>query len=75
MIRQDFTGWNRAHKGAYLKGAKAQQAGDPISSCPYNDYRKPSGKLSWSRSFITAWQDGWRDAAAEASKQQPTEGG
>ena len=54
-----FDGWNRAHKGAWLKGAKAATAGEALAACPYEDHRKPSGMLSWSRAYIRAWQDGW----------------
>lgn len=55
--------WNRAHLGAFKKGVFAHQAGQPREACPYNDLREPSGRLSWSRSFIRAWQDGWLWAA------------
>jgi ribosome modulation factor len=36
--------------------------GRGIDDCPYQNKRKPSGKLSWSRSFISAWRDGWQYA-------------
>lgn len=61
-MEDKFRGWNKALIGAYKKGAKAKQDGLLITDCPYEDHRKPSGKLSWSRSFIRAWQDGWREA-------------
>jgi len=61
MNEDKFRGWNRAMVGAYKKGHKAKNEGHPISACPYEDIRKPSGKLSWSRAFIRAWQDGWFD--------------
>jgi len=48
--------------GAYRKGLAANISGDPITSCPYEDKRKPSGKLSWSRAFQNAWRDGWQHA-------------
>lgn len=50
---------NRALEGAYYKGIYAALAGEPQSSCPYLDKRKPSGLLSWSRAFQNAWRDGW----------------
>ena len=53
--------WNRAHRGAYMKGRCAALEGKSLNDCPYEDLRKPSGKLSWSRSFITAWRDGFKD--------------
>jgi len=65
MAEDKFKGWNRALVGAYKKGAAARAAGEPETSCPYKDYRKPSGKLSWSRSFINAWRDGWREYKGE----------
>jgi hypothetical protein len=57
-----FNRWNRAHQGAYRKGVRAFQAGEPLAACPYDDKRKWRGTLTWSRSFIAAWCDGWRDA-------------
>jgi ribosome modulation factor len=63
-----FDRWNRAHRGAYKKGVAAYHAGDHlIHGCPYKDKRKESGRLSWSRSFICAWEDGWRDARSQAA--------
>ena len=52
---------NRAMAGAWRKGRAAAERGDPIESCPYVDRRKTCGRLTWSRAFITAWEDGWRD--------------
>lgn len=57
-----FENWNRAMRGAYLKGVHARLAGKSLATCPYEDHRKPSGRLSWSRAFINAWCDGWRAA-------------
>lgn len=48
-------------RGAYLKGRRAFERGEPITACPYRDRRTWSGRLTWSRAFITAWKDGWRD--------------
>ena len=45
--------------GAFKKGVRAHQAGEALAACPYDDKRKPNGRLSWSRAFITAWTDGW----------------
>ena len=59
-LPSDAYRWNRAIRGAFKKGILAQQAGDPIEACPYDDIRKPDGRLSWSRSFVLAWRDGWR---------------
>lgn len=61
-IPAGFEKWNPALRGAYRKGYEAASAGLPITACPYEDKRRPSGGLSWSRSFISAWCDGWRDS-------------
>jgi len=58
-LPSDSHRWNRALLGSFKKGMVAHQNGQPIESCPYRDRRKPDGRLSWSRSFIRAWQDGW----------------
>lgn len=60
-LPRDIERWNRAMRGAYMKGRRAYLAGQQLADCPYEDKRKPSGGLSWSRSFITAWVDGFRD--------------
>jgi len=62
-LPSDSCRWNKAMLGAFQKGIAAHQAGLPIESCPYEDLRKSDGRLSWSRSFITAWVDGWRHSA------------
>lgn len=61
-LPQGFMQWNRALRGAFLKGMYARLADESRGSCPYQDRRKPSGGLSWSRSFISAWRDGWEYA-------------
>ena len=58
--------WNKALLGSYKKGVLACRNGLPITACPYRDKRTPNGRLSWSRSFITAWRDGWRDEEKRA---------
>jgi hypothetical protein len=55
--------WNRAIRGAFVKGIVAHQNGQPVEACPYGDKRKPDGRLSRSRSFASAWRDGWRWSA------------
>lgn len=60
MIKPDgFDNWNPAWRGAYRKGWEASAAGQPYTACPYRDKRKWNGRLTWSRAFIAAWQDGW----------------
>lgn len=60
-----YDNWNRAHRGAFMKGYRAFINGEAITESPYNDKRKDSGGLTWSRSFHTAWVDGWRWAEKE----------
>ncbi|EKY4113700.1 TPA: hypothetical protein ACGW3M_000960 [Pseudomonas aeruginosa] len=62
-----FQSWNRSMQGVYRKGVLAFLAGQDISACPYEDKRKDDGRLSWSRSYITAWRDGYRDAERHAA--------
>lgn len=63
MIKPDgFDKWNPAIRGAYRKGYEASQAGQPYTACPYEDKRKSDGRLTWSRAFARAWEDGWSDA-------------
>ena len=57
----EMQSWNPAMRGAYMKGAYAAEAGQPLDSCPYKDKRKEDGRITWSRAFRYAWQDGWRD--------------
>jgi hypothetical protein len=59
-LPHDSYRWNKAILGAFKKGVASNQSGLPITACPYQDKRTPSGRLSWSRSFISAWVDGWR---------------
>lgn len=68
----NFDDWNPALRGAFMKGARAQEAGDPESACPYRDRRTSRGAITWSRSFIIAWLDGWR--AAQQAQGQGGEG-
>jgi ribosome modulation factor len=64
-LPSNFLRWNRALRGAFLKGAAAHLAGENLGACPYDDKRKPSGRLSWSRAFRNAWRDGWEYARAD----------
>jgi ribosome modulation factor len=59
-----FEKWNPAMRGAFKKGMQAQKDGAQKEACPYKDKRKPDGRLSWSRSFMAAWRDGWEWAAS-----------
>lgn len=53
--------WSKAILGAFKKGAIAQRSGLPRSAALlYSNTRKPEDRVSMSRSFIAAWQDGWR---------------
>ncbi len=64
-LPHNFHRWNRAHQGAYRKGVLAYRQGVALGDCPYGDIRKPSGGLSWARSFQSAWRDGWRGERAQ----------
>lgn len=68
----NLNGVNRALKGAIRKGIMAGLLGEPLSSCPYADKRKPSGKLSWSRSFQNGWRDGWEYATKDPEQARIT---
>ena len=59
--------WNRAHRGAFLKGFNCFFDGININQSPYVDIRKGGGGLTWSRSFHAAWVDGWRWAEKESN--------
>lgn len=64
-----FDSWNRSLQGAYRKGVLAGLDGKTMQDCPYKDKRKHDGRLSWSRSFITAWLDGlWHAQAHQKAK-------
>jgi ribosome modulation factor len=63
-----FETWNRALRGAYRKGHETGLNGLAATSCPYIDKRKQSGRLTWSRGFITAWHDGWK--AGDGQRKQ-----
>lgn len=67
-----FSNWNRSLQGAYRKGAVAYLESKSLSNCPYEDKRKDDGRLSWSRSYITAWTDGYRDAEKHQVSQSVT---
>jgi len=55
-------------EGAERKGRKAFEEGKPITACPYRDNRTYYGAVTWSRSFITAWRDGWKAAQKESNE-------
>ena len=51
-----------ALEGAERKGREAYRAGKKESDCPYEDKRGHwHNMITWSRAFITAWLDGYRD--------------
>lgn len=65
-LRQRYP--NSAHLGAYWKGyhAGAESLRGIVRSCPYIDYRKKDGRLTFSRSFRRAWFAGLDDAMKDA---------
>lgn len=58
----NFSSWNRAMRGAYARGYRDSMAGVPIHQCPYQDTRKWDNRITWSRAFARAWEDGWQAA-------------
>lgn len=49
------------------KGRQGRRDGLAIGANPYPDTRTGRGAITWSRSFLRAWADGWREADKEAS--------
>lgn len=68
-LPMNFESWNPAMRGAYMNGRRAFASGQGLDSCPYRDIRKPNGRISWSRAFIRAWEDGWVDAKSKQEIQ------
>ena len=56
--------------GAFQKGMAAYQNGQSITDCPYEDHRKPDGRLSWSRAFRNTWRNGWQWAAQQSAAKE-----
>lgn len=50
---------------AMRKGRIAALAGEPEGACPYEDKRKPDGRLTFSRAWRNAWLAGHRAALRE----------
>lgn len=59
---------NRAHQGAYNKGAQAAMDGKSIDSCPYNDVRNGMNRVTFSRAFRKEWLKGYRSVPAVADR-------
>lgn len=55
-----FATWNKALQAAFRRGWRARLAGLAFEACPYVDRRKYDGRLTWSRAFRSAWQEGFR---------------
>lgn len=49
---------------AYRKGWKAARDGRSEIHCPYGDNRTRHGAITWSRGYIRAWLEGFRDERA-----------
>lgn len=73
-LPSNFDSWNPAMRGAYLKGRRAWAEGLRIEACPYRDKRKDCGRLTWSRAFIRAWEDGFNDGARYDMRAEGEEG-
>ena len=54
-----FQFWGPAFRGAFMKGYRAAMSGEAKDSCPYLDMRNDENRITWSRAFISAWEDGW----------------
>lgn len=61
MIREPegYSKWNPSMRGAFRKGYDAQKDGAGMDECPYKDKRTDTGKITWSRAYMSAWRDGW----------------
>jgi len=56
-----------AHRAAWRKGYAAHRSGVPLSKCPYIDHRTTYHEgVTFSRSYIAAWERGWNASAAGA---------
>lgn len=49
---------------AWLEGAQAMRAGDPILACPYGTDREFTGR---------AWRDGWRETGRRYGVTLPSD--
>jgi hypothetical protein len=65
-----FDSWNPALRGVYKTGAHARATNRGVENCPYKDSRNWHGGVTWSRSFISAWQDGWRDRDSQIRESE-----
>lgn len=55
-----------AFDGAERKGRECARAGGKESDCPYKDNRGDwHNMVTFSRGFIRAWEDGFRDEVAK----------
>lgn len=50
---------NRAHRGAFRKGALAFRDLVLLKHNPYRDTRGARGEVTWARGYRAAWCDGW----------------
>lgn len=68
---------NGAFKGAYSKGWNAGYSGEDASTCPYEDRRTETNKVTFSRGLIRAWKrgrlDGLASKAASSELSAPSE--
>lgn len=58
----NFDKWTKGLQKAWLSGNRAALARSAtLADCPYEDKRKADGRLTWSRAYINAWRDGFKD--------------
>jgi hypothetical protein len=62
--------WNRALRGVYLKGREACLKGVPQYQCPYADKKNGRNRITWSRSFVIAWHNGYSDMSDILEEQE-----
>ena len=63
---------NRALEAAKKKGHQAGLEGKDIRACPYEDWRTGRGSVTWSRAFIHAWFDGFREGCKKRDERAET---
>jgi hypothetical protein len=61
---------NRAYRGVYLEAYWRAHDGESWPGNPYRDHRSPSGRVTFSRGFIRAFDRGWIAGRGDRSASQ-----
>jgi hypothetical protein len=61
---------NRAYRGAYFAAYWRAYGGGLRPKCPYRDLRSPSGRITFSRGFIRAFDRGWLEGRKDLCASQ-----